>query len=109
MSDKTSTYENLFLNWDQARVSEDQIQNQLINQGYFSDQIPEILKLYKKHKLDERTRKGFILMGIGSVLGFISCICTVYEILPEIREIILYGLTSIGITIALWGGYYVFE
>lgn len=109
MAENTTTYSELFVNLDEQHYTEEQIADYLQKEGYISEQIAEIMKLYKKKKMDERTRKGFILMAIGSVLGFISCVCTVYEIIPGLRDVILYGLTSVGITLALWGGYYVFE
>ena len=109
MAENTTTYSELFVNWDEQHYTEEQIADHLQKEGYISEQIAEIMKLYKKKKMDERTRKGFILMAIGSTLGFISCVFTVYEIIPALRDVILYGLTSVGITLALWGGYYVFE
>lgn len=109
MAENTTTYSELFVNWDEQHFTEDQITDHLQKEGYVGEQIAEIVRLYKKKKMDERTRKGFILMAIGSTLGFISCVFTVYEIIPALRDVILYGLTSVGITLALWGGYYVFE
>lgn len=99
----------LFGSWMQNKYSEEQITNDLEQQGFIREHITELLHQYKKHKLNIRTKNGFILIAIGSFLGFISCVCTVYEIMPEFRNIILYGLTTLGISMATLGGYLVFE
>ena len=109
MAEKQVTYSLSFEHWLKQNFTEEQILDELIQQGYADDQIADIQKLYKKKRLDERTRKGFIYMGIGSSLGLLSCLCAIMGVLPELRDFILYGLTSIGIVLALVGGYFVFE
>jgi len=56
-----------------------------------------------------RQAKGFICMGIGAILGFISCVMTLVNPIPALYDIILYGLTSIAIIIIFIGLYLVFE
>ncbi len=48
-------------------------------------------------------------MGIGAFIVFLSCVLTMLDIVPELRGIALYGLTSIGVGLAFLGAYYVFE
>ncbi len=56
-----------------------------------------------------RQRRGFTLAGAGAVLGFISCVLTIINPIPELYYIILYGLTSIAILLIFAGLYFIFE
>ncbi len=109
MADSTTTYSEFFSKWSHQKLTYDQISHQLTQAQFNDEQIAEMLALYKKKKLSDRTRKGLYMLGIGSFIGFVSCLFTVLGIAPEFRDFILYGLTTIGISVALVGGYYVFE
>ncbi|MBL7771664.1 MAG: hypothetical protein JNM95_02235 [Chitinophagaceae bacterium] len=102
-------YPELFQQWSSNHYSEEQILNYLESKGVLQDHVEGILKQYKKHRMLQRTNQGFLFIGIGALLGLISCLFTVYGVLPEFRSFILYGLTGMGITIACYGGYLVFE
>ncbi len=52
---------------------------------------------------------GFILAGIGAVLGFISCVLTLWNPITSIYDLVLYGLTSIAILVIFAGLYLIFE
>ena len=52
---------------------------------------------------------GFICLGIGAMTGFISCVLTLTNPVPELYNVILYGLTSVAVTIIFIGLYFVFE
>lgn len=60
-------------------------------------------------KKRKRQLNGFILMGLGAFLGFVSCLLTVTNPIPELYNVILYGLTTFAIIIIMWGLYFVFE
>lgn len=109
MATKEQSYMQLFAHWDIQRISEEQIPKELESKGYSESEILEISALYKKKRQDEKQKKGFVLMGIGSVLGFLSCVFTMLDIVPELRGITLYGLTTFGVSTAFVGAYFVFE
>lgn len=109
MSVNQTAYLALFEHWDHQHATQESIKNELTSKGYTSDQTEEILQLYKKKKLQDRTQKGLWLIGIGLIVGFLSCLLTLMGALPELRNFILYGLTSIAILCVLIGGYFVFE
>jgi len=48
-------------------------------------------------------------MGIGAFLGFISCVATMTDLVPEWRAFFLYGVTFTGVCMVCWGMYLVFE
>ena len=95
--------------WNENEYSRDQIIQDLKSNNIDDDQINEILKEYKKIKLEKRQLSGFIITTIGGLLCFISCIFTLLNIIPSLREFVLYGLTTIGIVIILVGLYLIFE
>jgi hypothetical protein len=109
MPTKSHAYTMLFENWQRQGLNKEQVLQEIQESHFSDDEKSHILSLYKKRLLEVRTNNGFILLGIGAFIGFISCISTVYGILPELRNEILYGLTSVAIVLILWGGYYVFE
>lgn len=103
------SYTDQFAAWRFQGISEEQISQLLQKQGVHEVAIDEILTLYKKKNREERSQKGFFLMVLGAVLGFLSCLMTLLGVLPEYRELIMVGLTTLAICIAVWGCYYVFE
>lgn len=56
-----------------------------------------------------RQTKGFICLAAGAFLGFISCVITLINPIPELYNLVLYGLTSIAVIIIFIGLYLVFE
>ncbi|MBP6624615.1 MAG: hypothetical protein KA198_05550 [Chitinophagaceae bacterium] len=109
MTVNQTAYLDLFEHWDHQHATQESIKNELHIKGYPHEQVEEILSLYKKKKLQERTQKGLWLIGIGLIIGFLSCVFTLMELLPDLRNFILYGLTSIAILFVIIGGYFVFE
>ncbi|MBC6491696.1 hypothetical protein BC349_11595 [Flavihumibacter stibioxidans] len=95
--------------WIADKLNIDTIQEHLVALGHDEESIAIHLKEFKKVKYAKRQFTGFIFMGIGSMIGFISCILSILNPVPELYGAILYGLTSIAITIAFIGLYYVLE
>lgn len=58
---------------------------------------------------DKKQFNGFFCMGLGAFLGFISCVLSLTNPIPELYNVILYGLTSIAILIIVVGMYFLFE
>jgi hypothetical protein len=52
---------------------------------------------------------GFILAGVGALLGFISCVLTLWNPIPSIYDLVLYGLTSFAIIVIFAGLYLMIE
>lgn len=85
------------------------IEAQLNSLGLDAIAIQEQLAAYKKIQHEKRQTTGFIWMGIGALLGFISCLLSILNPVPELYYWILYGLTSVAITFIFIGLYFVFE
>jgi hypothetical protein len=59
--------------------------------------------------IDNRISNGWKLMIVGSLIGFASCLIAILDLVPDYRGLCLYGLTSIGVTMAFIGCYLVME
>jgi len=95
--------------WMLANITPQEIEAQLLQKGFDQNSIQEHLQEFKRQRNAQRQFKGFVLMAIGSFLGFMSCVLTLTEAFPQYYGIILYGLTFIGVSIAFVGVYHVFE
>lgn len=109
MNETNSTYLQHFQDWSFQNYNDEQIANDLLHKGYVEEKIEEIIQLYKKKKHNERSNKGFVWIGIGAITGLSSCIITLMDIMPEYRDFTLVGLTTLGISIAVYGCYLIFE
>jgi len=52
---------------------------------------------------------GFLFAGLGAVIGFISCLLSIINPVPELYNVILFGLTSVAILLICLGLYFLFE
>lgn len=109
MKEINTNYLKFFATWKLNNSSDELIIQELTSKGYSKMEMEEIIALYKKKCADQRMTKGFILMGAGAFLGFISCVCVLLDFGPVMRDIFLYGLTSVSVIIAMAGLYLVFE
>lgn len=91
-------------NWEIERLCE-----QLIANGHDEVSVDLLLREFKKLRNAKRQQIGFVLLGIGAFLGLMSCLLTIFNPFPSLFNVILYGLTSVSITIAFVGLYYIFE
>ncbi len=81
----------------------------LQSKGYDKDRIHLLTREFKKIRASKRQFKGFILLGGGAFLGFVSCVMTLVNPIPELYNVFLYGLTSVALTAMIMGLYYIFE
>lgn len=95
--------------WIDAKLAPVDIKKQLEQQGFSEDNIAIYVREYKKKRYAGRRFNGFICAGIGAFLGFISCLLSIVNPIPELFNIILFGLTSIAILVIFFGLYLLFE
>lgn len=60
-------------------------------------------------KLKKRGKTGLNCLLIGALLGFISCVLSILNPVPDLYYHILYGLTSVAISVIFVGLYCIFE
>jgi magnesium-transporting ATPase (P-type) len=96
-------------NWKEKNYTVEQIRLELTDSGLKEDEINDIIKVYQSLQYEKRRRTGFILMGLGAFLGFISCLLTMIDLIPALTGVFLYGFTSLAVIIVIYGCYLVFE
>jgi hypothetical protein len=95
--------------WIIAKLEPEAVEKELLEKGLDKTAITTYLKAYKRVRNAKRQFTGFVCMGLGAFIGFISCMLTVFNPIPELYNIILFGLTSVAILIICLGMYFVFE
>ena len=95
--------------WINNNVHEQEIEKQLQNRGLNSEEISGFINDYKKTKYASRQTTGFILLAIGSLIGFIGFLLTILNPFPSLYYFCLIGLTSIAAIIICLGLYYLLE
>ena len=95
--------------WIAEKLDVQAVQEKLLAQGCDEAAVAAQLTAFKKAKYAKRQFKGFIFLGAGAFLGFISCTLTLVNPIPELYDWFLYGLTSVAITLMCTGLYYIFE
>ncbi len=81
----------------------------LIQSGVEEPRAQELVHSWQQAKRSARQSTGFVVVGIGAVLCFISCMVTLLQLTPGMGDFMLYGLTTIGATIIVAGLWLVFE
>ena len=100
---------SLIQEWLSEKLDEEKVEQKLLALGYDEMTKMAYLKEFKKIRNAGRQRRGFIYLGVGGFLGFISCVLTLTNPVPELFNWILFGLTSISILLICRGLYSVFE
>ncbi len=105
----TAIDETILREWITAKLEPEAVEDQLRNRGLDTEQIREHLKTFRKLRNARRQYQGFFWTALGAFLGFLSCVLTILNPVPELYGVILFGLTSIAILLICLGLYFVFE
>lgn len=95
--------------WIAAKLEPKAVEEELLSKGMDAADIASNLQTFKRLRNAKRQVNGFICMGLGAFIGFISCILSVLNPIPELYNVILFGLTSVAILIVFLGMYFLFE
>lgn len=109
MTAQTEINTSLLSQWINERLNQEEIEEKLMALGYDADKVASYIKTYNQLKHAKRQYIGFVLTGIGAFLGFISCVLTMINLIPELTNLFLYGLTTLAIVLVMIGLYYIFE
>lgn len=85
------------------------IKMDLMALGYDQNAIEQIIGAYKKERNARRQTTGFILLATGALTGFVSCLLGIFNPIPELFDVLFYGLTSVAVVIVVTGLYFLFE
>lgn len=100
---------SFFQQWLVNSLKPEKVRSELIAKGLDTDTIEANLQEYKRLLNTKRNFNGFIYLGLGAFIGFISCVLAVINPLPEWHNFFLFGLTSIAVLIVFIGLYMIFE
>jgi hypothetical protein len=95
--------------WVTSKMDHSAVEQFLQEKGLDKESVMAHLKAFKREKHARRSFIGFILMGAGAFMGFLSCVLTLINPIPELYYVILYGFTSLAILVICAGLYYAFE
>jgi hypothetical protein len=95
--------------WLADKFNTTKIEQELTVKGCDAATIEAYINAFKKARNAKRQVMGFTCLGIGGFLGFISCILTIINPIPEWYNLILYGLTSVAVLVVFAGLYYLLE
>ncbi|HRH67435.1 MAG TPA: hypothetical protein PLU53_14115 [Bacteroidia bacterium] len=95
--------------WIADNFDAEKIQEELISLGCDSEVIEAHIKEFRKIKNAKRQSTGFTFLSTGALLGFISCVLSLVNPVPELYYWILYGFTSISVLCICIGLYYILE
>ena len=109
MTQLNQNYQVHFSEWLQEGLDDKQVFERLTSLDMDNDTLSKIAIDYKKYRQGERSKKGFNFIVLGAILGFTSCMLTLFNVMPEFRDFFLVGLTTLGISIAVYGCYCIFE
>ncbi|MCG3164922.1 MAG: hypothetical protein POELPBGB_00681 [Bacteroidia bacterium] len=109
MTTETTNNNIQFEHWLSLNYSADQVAQELNNQQMDAATIEQFVKEYKKQRHAKQQFNGFICLGVGAFLGFISCVLSILNPFPEFYYAILFGFTGLAICVIMAGLYFVFE
>ena len=109
MSYSASVNADVFQQWIADRLELQKVKENLAALGYDEEMVLHHLREFKKLKYGKRQFNGFVCLAAGALLGFISCVLTLVNPVPELYNWILYGLTSVAVSIIILGLYYLLE
>lgn len=95
--------------WVNENLDIKMVEQNLLVLGYDEQAIGNYLAEFKKEKNSKRQFNGFVYLGVGAFLGFLSCVLTLINQNPELTNWILFGLTSVSIVVICYGLYNLFE
>ena len=99
----------LLRQWNLSSLEPKAIEAELSAKGMDTEAISAYVEAYKKFKIARKQFVGFFCMGLGAFLGFVSCVLSLINPIPELYNVILFGLTSVAILIIVIGMYFLFE
>lgn len=91
--------------WIAEKLDAEKVNEKLRSLGYDEETVEANLKEFKKLCYAKRQFAGFIFLGIGAFVGFLSCVTSLINPVPELFNWFLYGLTSVALVLIFRGLY----
>ena len=94
------------ISWLSTGLDNKQISAELLAMGVDERNIPEMLREINKMRSARNTTRGMYLVLGGAILCLASCVITILS--THTSGMVLYGLTTLGLGIAMAGLYKIF-
>jgi len=95
--------------WSMEGRGPEELRGILAAEGHDEESIRSVLDAVLKMQRGRRQWKGFASAGAGAMLGFISCVLSLVNPVPELYGVFLYGFTSVAMVLIVAGLYLVLE
>jgi len=92
-----------------ADITPEAVKATLESKGIDPENIGSYLEAIRRMRSAKRRSAGFVYIGLGAFLGFLSCVLTISHALPNMFEFVFYGLTMLAVCMVVYGMYCVFE
>lgn len=99
----------LLSQWVAEKLDADTVSERLQSMGVDQDALSRHLAEFRKLRNAKKQFGGFLCCGIGAFLGFVGCVLSMINPVPELYGFFLYGLTSLAILVIFAGLYLLFE
>lgn len=99
----------LLSQWVAEKLHPDTVREQLQARGLDGETLQAHLAEFRKMRNSRKQFGGFLCCGVGAFLGFIACVLSLVNPIPELYGVFLYGFTSIAIVVIFIGLYFLFE
>lgn len=109
MSQSVQPDQSMIRQWIMEKLHPTAAEEKLKAHGFDPAHIAEYITAFKKALSARRQFRGFILTGVGAFLGFVGCLFTVTNPIPEMYDFFLYGVVSAAMLFIFWGLYLIFE
>jgi hypothetical protein len=109
MAETVNSNHTLLKDWLSQNFNEEKVRIQLGLLGYDAEAAEEHIKYFRKLKNAKRQHLAFICIGAGGLIGFISCISSLFSYSAETSYWCLFGLTSVAVVFVFAGLYYLLE
>lgn len=100
---------SLIQQWVAQKLDIRSVEHNLASRGFDKETILAYIREFKKARHKKRHFTGFLCLGLGAFIGFLSCILALLNPIPEWHDFFLFGLTSISILVICWGLFCIFE
>jgi hypothetical protein len=95
--------------WMRDNLDASGVEKELTGQGHDAEFIARAIEAFRKEKHLKRLSNGFVLLGIGAVIGFLGCVLAITNPFPNLYSLSLYGSTCLAMVLIGVGMYYVLE
>jgi hypothetical protein len=91
------------------KIHPDTATEQLKARGLDGETLQAHLAEFRKMRNSRKQFGGFLCCGLGAFMGFLACVLSLVNPVPELYGVFLYGFTSIAIVVIFIGLYFLFE